>query len=243
MKKFQKYPSNYLKKSLIKIAYKIPTPILDKILLSFPFLYKSRLIQYETANGAIQNELLIKAINETKDLPGNIIECGSNRCGTTSILALHLKSKNIMKKIYALDSFSGFIPSEIQKERELGLTDFPENSYHYNTYDYVKKKIKKLKLSDIIILKKGYFQETLPTFNSNFCMAFIDCDLGESMNFAAENIWPRLVKNGILFFHDYGWKRYSNVKPTVDDFVKKYQNEIKWHKLLLKTMYCVKKLV
>ena len=51
-----------------------------------------------------------------------------------------------MKKIYALDSFSGFLPEEIRKERELGLTDYPEKSYHYNTYDYVQRKIKKLNL-------------------------------------------------------------------------------------------------
>jgi len=152
-----------------------------------------------------------------------------------------LKIKKIKKKIYALDSFGGFIPDEIRKERKLGFTVFPENSYHYNTFDYVKKKINKLKLSEYVELKKGYFQETLPTVNSDFCVAFIDCDLGESMNYSAEKIWPRLIKNGFLFFHDYGWKGYQNVKPTVDAFIKKHQNEIKWHKLE-NGMYCVKKL-
>jgi len=228
------------RKQILKIAFKVPFPIIDKILLSFPFLYKSSLVRYESGTPLPQIKLLINAINETKDLPGNIIECGSNRCGTTSILANYLKSKNIMKTIYALDSFSGFIPDEIQKERELGLTSFPEKSYHYNSYMYVKKKIKKLKLDDIVVLKKGYFHETLPNINSDYCLGFIDCDLGESMNYAAENIWPRLVKDGFLFFHDYGWKGYQNVKPVVDNFVKKHQNEIKWHKLV-NGMYYVKK--
>ena len=228
------------RKTLLKIAFKIPFPILDRILLSFPFLYKSDLVRYESGTPQQHIELLIHAINETKDLPGNIIECGSNRCGTTCILAKYLKSKNIMKKIYALDSFSGFIPEEIRKERDLGLTNFPENSYHYNSFSYVKRKIMKLKLSEIIVLKKGYFQQTLHTINSDFCMGFIDCDLGESLNYAAENIWPRLAKNGFLFFHDYGQNLYQNVKLTVDNFVKKHQNEIQLHEQL-NGMYYVKK--
>jgi len=82
----------------------------------------------------------------------------------------------------------------------------------------------------------------LPTINSDFCVAFIDCDLGESMNYAAEKIWPRLVKSGLLLFHDYNWEEYRNVKPTVDAFVKKHQNEIKWHKFDT-GMYCIKKSV
>ena len=228
------------RKHLIKIAFKIPFPIIDKILLSFPFLYKSSLVRYESGTPQQQIELLIQAINETKDLPGNIIECGSNRCGTTSILAKYIKSKKIMKKIYALDSFGGFIPEEIRKERELGFTNFGEKSYQYNKFEYVKKKIKKLKLSDNVILKKGYFQETLPGINSDFCMGFIDCDLGDSMNYSEEKIWPRIVNGEWLFFHDYGWEGYQNVKPTVDNFVNKHHNEIKWHKLL-NGMFYIKK--
>ena len=73
-----------------------------------------------------------------------------------------------------------------------------------------------------------------------FTLGFIDCDLGESMNYAAENIWPRIVNGGWLFFHDYGWEGYSNVKHTVDNFVNKHHDEIKWHKLL-KGMFYIKK--
>jgi len=71
-------------------------------------------------------------------------------------------------------------------------------------------------------------------------MGFIDCDLAESMNFAAESIWPRLTKKGMLFFHDYDWKDFKNVKPTVDNFVKKYQNEIEWEKEI-GNMFFIKK--
>ena len=141
MKSLKNYNAGFVRYYiLVKIALRLPPVITNKILLSFPNLYKSKLIRYESGTPQPQIDLLIQTIEKTKNLPGNIIECGSNRCGTTSILALHLKLNIIMKKIYALDSFSGFIPEEIQKERELGFTDFPEKSYHYNTFEYVKKK-------------------------------------------------------------------------------------------------------
>jgi len=81
------------KERLLKMAFKIPFPIIDFILLSFPFLYKTNFVRYETGTREQHIQLLIDAIHETKDLQGNIIECGSNRCGTTSILGLFLKSK------------------------------------------------------------------------------------------------------------------------------------------------------
>jgi hypothetical protein len=226
---------------LVPIALKIPSNFIDQMLLSFSFLYKTKLFRYESGIPQVNIDHLLQGIDEIKKLPGNIMECGSNRCGTTSILANYLKSKNIEKKVFALDTFGGFDPEEIRKERRLGLTDYPENSYHYNSFEYVEKKILKLKLNDTIILKKGLFQETLPTIDSDFCMGFIDCDLGESMKYVAETLWPKLVNNGILFFHDYNFDRYQNVKPTVDMFVSEHHNEIKSH-YELPGMYYVKKL-
>ncbi|MGI0011171.1 MAG: class I SAM-dependent methyltransferase, partial [Nitrosopumilaceae archaeon] len=72
----------------------------------------------------------------------------------------------------------------------------------------------------------GYFQETLRSIKSNFCLGFIDCDLGESAKFCAKEIWPRLVDGGLLFFHDYEHPHFKNMKPVVDAFVKKYEQQI-----------------
>lgn len=228
------------KKTIVNIASKIPSPILDKILLSFPFLYKTNFVNYEAGTNFNQIKELIDAIDNTSQLNGNIIECGSNRCGTSSILAKYLKNQIISKKIYALDSFSGFDPEELKKERSDKFTDMPTNAYHYNSFEYVKKKIKKLGLVDKLIPIKGYFQETLPKIDSNFCLAFIDCDLGESIKFTSENIWPKLSSGGIMLFHDYDHPRFQNVKPFVDRFVDLYKNEIKHHKMIHGMYYVLK---
>jgi len=228
------------KRKLISIAGKIPNPILDTILITFPFLYKTKFVNFEAGTNEKQIGDLLKSIKDTTMLEGDIIECGSNRCGTSTILALYLKSNKINKKIFALDSFSGFDPEELKNERDASLTDMPMNAYNYNSYQYVIKKIKKLGITDILIPIKGFFQETLPKIDSKFCLAFIDCDLGESIKFTAENIWPELSSKGIMLFHDYDHPRFQNVKPFVDRFVDSHKDEIKHHKMVHGMYYVLK---
>lgn len=219
----------------------IPADLLNKFLLTFPSLYKTKFINFESSLNEDGINDLLEGIDLVKDLPGNIIECGCARCGTSIILAQFLSSKKIMKKIYALDSFSGFDPQELEKEKQLGFTNEPSHAFTYSSYKYVKQKIHKLKLSNSIFPVSGYFQQTLQKIDSDFCMGFIDCDLSESLTYAAKNIWPRLVNNGLLFFDDYDLEGFQGVKPAVDKFVEKHRSEIKRFGFS-RRLYCIQKI-
>jgi len=105
----------------------------------------------------------------------------------------------------------------------------------------VVEKIKKLGLAETLIPISGYFQQTLPKIDSIFCMGFIDCDLSDSVIFAAETIWPRLVNGGLLFFDDYAFENYKGIKLAVDKFVKNHHFRIKDHGMA-KRLYYVKKM-
>jgi len=224
----------------VKIAKSIPPRILNCLLLLFPFLYETRFINFESYSDDNGLKELLKGLEDTKKIPGNIIECGCARCGTSVILARYLKANNIKKKVYSLDSFEGFDPKELKKEKKDGFTKADSNAFSYNSYEYVIKKIRKLGVSDILFPIKGFFQQTLPKVNSDFCMGFIDCDLSESITYTAETVWSRLSNNGFLFFDDYGFENFQGVKPAVDEFIKKHQNEIAHHGLL-KRLYYVEK--
>ncbi len=224
----------------IKIAQKIPLQFLNNLLLSLPFLYKTKFINYESYLDEYSIKELLDCINKLKDLPGNIIECGCARYGTTSILGNYLKLNGIEKKIFALDSFTGFDPKELLRERQLGLTNFSSKFFTYSSYEYVVKKIQKLELSAQITPIGGFFKDTLPNLDSKFCMGFIDCDLRESTTFVTEKIWPQLTSGGQLFFDDYYDEEIKGVKLAVDDFVKNHHNEIEEHGIQ-KRLYHIKK--
>lgn len=225
-----------------KIRYIIPPSILNDLLLRFPFLYRTKLVYYETnlkANHGI-DELLMQ-LERVLDIDGNIIECGSSLCGTSIIMANYINSKQVNKIIYACDSFEGFDLVELNKEKQAELTKASDNAFTVTSYEYVKRKIKKLEVEDVVVPIKGFFQETLPHIKSNFCFAFIDCDLKESTVYCAETIWPNLISNGRLVFDDYGNEEFRGARLGIETFVNKYKNEISNYGLMNRLYYVCKK--
>jgi O-methyltransferase len=212
----------------------LPMSTLNNILLRFPFIYRMNFVKYESGlrtNHGLDDIML--QLKNARNIEGDIIECGCDRCGTSVIMAKYLKSTCVNKRIYALDVFGhGFEPKELEEERSLGLTQATTKTFRYNSLDYVKSKIRTLGFGQSIIPIKGLFKDTLPHIESRFCLCLIDCDLSKSMLYCAETIWPRLSKKGIMLFDDYGSTEYKGVKIAVDTFLEKYRDEISSHGLL-----------
>ena len=218
----------------------IPAKVLNNILLAFPSLYRTRIVNYETNIAAPGLDDLLSELDVVLELPGNIIECGSSRCGASIIMANYCQMRGVPKTIYACDSFQGFDPEELRREREAGLTKTPETAFTSTSYDYVTRKIKQLRVDDIVRPIKGYFTMTLPHINSNFCFALVDCDLANSMLYCAETIWPNLVSKGRLLFDDYLEEEFRGARFGIEQFLEKYKNEIEEHGLR-QHLYVVKK--
>jgi len=215
----------------------IPESILNNILLTFPFLYKTKFVHYES-HLAFDNKIerFLEEFDKVSDIEGDIIECGSARCGTSVIMANYIRKKGINKKIYAYDSFQGFD----KEEHKSDLTTSSSDAFTTLSYEYVTKKINKLGFSDIVIPVKGFFEETLPKLQSKFCFALIDCDLEKSLIFSAEHVWRHLSKNGIILFDDYTSELYPSAHKGIEFFVNKFKNEIIDHGLK-NGLYIVKK--
>jgi hypothetical protein len=225
-------------KLIIKQA--IPLDILNRILLALPFLYRTKLVNYETNIDTDGIDDILSQLDYVLQLEGNIIEFGSSRCGASIIMANYIRSKGIPKKIYACDSFEGFEPDELMREKASGLTTATEKSFTSTSYEYVRLKIERLKLGDVIVPVKGFFQDTLPDIHSKFCFALVDCDLRDSLVYCAEALWPSLEKGARILFDDYTDKNFKGARLGIDHFVNKYEKEIEEHGLL-KRMYMVKK--
>jgi hypothetical protein len=173
-------------------------------------------------------------------LEGNIIECGSARCGASIIMAYHLRARGCTKSVYACDSFEGFDHAELRRERASGLTTASEKSFTSTSYRYVQTKLAKLGVNGVVLPVKGFFQTTLPCISSEFCCALVDCDFRDSVIYCAETIWPHLVSGGRILFDDYTSEDFRGARLGIDDFIEKYENEIEEHGLL-NHLYLVKK--
>ena len=96
-----------------------------------------------------------------------------------------------------------------------------KNHYIFSDIDYVKKKIKILKLKNTKVIKT-FFPENL---SSNFKkrkikMCHIDVNTTKATKLAFEYVKKRIIKNGIIVFDDYGIYSVDSVKNYVD-YIKK----------------------
>ncbi|MBZ0168814.1 MAG: TylF/MycF family methyltransferase [Kofleriaceae bacterium] len=155
-----------------------------------------------------------------KGLPGNVIECGVYRGGTTVLMALYLKNTRIAKKIYALDSFSSFPADEVNEEIRRGLVpDQGRAAFTSTSSDYVQRKVDRLGLHDMIEIVPGYFEDTLDTIKDTFCLALIDCDLEKSAELCLTMLWDRMVKGGSIVVDDYTNPGYPGARIASDRFL------------------------
>ncbi len=158
------------------------------------------------------------------------------------MIARQLNALEVLKKIYALDSFEGFSPGELELERSRGLTSASNDAVTSTNFNYVTAKLGKLDYEDIIIPVQGFFENTLLSVvhESEFAFALIDCDLQESMSYCAETLWPNIVPGGVVAFDDYSSDEFRGARLAVDAFVQANMSDISGHGMLNR-LYYVKK--
>jgi hypothetical protein len=222
----------------------VPRPVVNSVLLRFPQLYETRLIAYESHLTEVGLSELKGQLELVRNVPGDILECGSAHCGTSIVMARHLASRGIGKLILACDSFEGFDRAELARERDDGLVrqDISCNSFTSTSYAYVQRKLTVLGLGRAVIPIKGYFKDSLPKLHGPFALALIDCDLRDSLLFAAEDTWTKLSPGGRLVFDDYtNTGGAGGAKLGVDLFIQGHHDEIADQGLLERLYFAVKR--
>jgi len=151
-------------------------------------------------------------------------------------MANYLRSRNVRKTIYACDTFDGFSPEELERERRLGRTDASQNAFASpGQYEYVEEKLFRLGVDDQVVPVKGLFQDTFPRslgMWGKLSFVFVDCDLEESMLYCARTLWPLLVPGGVMAFDDYTSEQFKGPRIAIDKFVAEAPMGLGPHKLM-----------
>jgi O-methyltransferase len=128
------------------------------------------------------------------------------------------------------------------KERDAGHTHATDSAFTSTSLDYVREKLGRLRVIDDVRLVQGYFEETLPGLSGPVSFSLIDCDLKDSMRFAAEHVWRRMVPGGRMVLDDYGCDDFAGARLAVDEFVRDHIDEIEEHGFLNR-LYFIRKRV
>jgi len=164
------------------------------------------------------------------DIPGDFVECGVWRGGSTMLIAYTLLELNISnRKIYLYDTFEGMAkPTEL----DCGLSDEKiraldnwkkEQKKDYNNWCYASLSEVKNNLAltkypkNNLIFVKGKVEETIPaTMPSKISILRLDTDWYESTKHELIHLYPLLSKNGVLIIDDYG--SWAGSKRAVDEY-------------------------
>gem|GEM_PF-872408 len=224
----------------VALKHALPTPVLNRILLTAPRLYALPAVNFETNLDAAGVQELRGALRATAELAGDVVECGTSRGGSAVLMARELQALGSRRRVFACDSFEGFDRHELLAERSSGGTTAPDGAFTSTSLDYLRRKLRALGLEDVVTPVPGYFDASLPALEGPFSVAFVDCDLRASMTFCAETLWPRLLSGGRLLFDDYDNAQFPSATQAIEEFAERHAGEIAEHGLLRK-LYSVTK--
>ena len=155
-------------------------------------------------------ELAVKEMRK-KNVPGNVAEVGVFR----GEFAQYINEAFPEKKLYLFDTFDGFDAKEAMKEMDNGhATQAFVEAYKQTSVGAVLQKMKHL---DKVVIKQGFFPQSLEGLEDDFSFVSIDCDFEDSIYECLKYFYPRLNQGGYLFVHDYN-SDLRGVERAVDRY-------------------------
>jgi len=164
-----------------------------------------------------------------QDIPGDIVECGVWRGGSSMMAALTLRhfGDRQERRIYLYDTYTGMSePTDEDfkfgepKAREKWERTRNEEGSDWNlaTIDEVRLNMKSTLLDpERLVLVKGKVEDTVPaTLPGEIAMLRLDTDFYASTKHELEHLYPLLRTNGVLIVDDYG--TWSGSKQAVDEY-------------------------
>jgi len=157
-------------------------------------------------------------------LDGDYVECGVNYGFMSSAIMYHLDWDRTGKMFYLLDTFKGldsrFVSNE---EKQIGALNTSQQrlkaSFYVSGVDGVRRNFSEWQHVRII---EGAIPETLEQIESKqIAFAHIDMNNSPPEVAAAEFIWPRLVRGGMILLDDYAFYGYRLQKLGIDEFARR----------------------
>lgn len=175
-----------------------------------PYLFTTR---QETGDTLARVELFQKIC----DIPGYIVECGSNTGNHLMLFALLstvYEPYAINRKIISFDTFEGFRNINLEVDGQLSERDFTNANFDLlekcvNIYDMNRH----LSHMNKISLVKGNAVETIPEWKRQnkevvISLLYLDFDIFEPTLVALENLFELIPKGGIVAFDQFSYENF-----------------------------------
>ena len=164
------------------------------------------------------------------DIPGDFIECGVWRGGSSMAAALALKELgDESRELWLYDTYEGMsAPTEEDVDIAGQTADrkFTERQLTEDSSEWCRSPIDDVRHNlhstgypaDKVHFIKGKVQDTIPGQMPAGSVAILrlDTDWYESTRHEMQHLYPVLVKNGVLILDDYGY--WQGARKAVDEY-------------------------
>ncbi len=158
-----------------------------------------------TSSGGANAKILFDILDQTANLDGDVAECGVWRGRTLIAMGIYLRQSRSQKTIWGFDSFEGF-------------HDGLAHTFRDGSMEVVNEKTAIFRLTNVRVVR-GYFPESFrAAAQLKFSFVHVDCDLYESYRDCLEFFFPRMVRNGVILFDEYGDPEWPGANRAVDEF-------------------------
>jgi len=183
-------------------------------------------------SGGSNINIIFQLLDLTKNVEGEVAECGVFQGHSLLPIALYLRQENSSKKSFGFDSFEGF-NKEVQIDLDIGGERSSEKKiggFSNTSFNYVENLIRGFKLTDKVVLLQGNFEDSLSCVkDKNFSFVHLDCDLYSSYKTCLEFFYPRISKGGKILIDEYSDPSWPGCNKAVDEFIQ--NNFIKLSKI------------
>lgn len=173
---------------------------------------------------AVRFHYFTDVFRQIADLDGDVVECGVGWGRSLLYLSLLTRIENKGRKVWGFDSFEGF-PDPSEHDRS---PRSPAKGEWKTDLLSVQKLLTASGLDEVFVrsqvtLIKGFFEESLPRFTgARIALLHADADLYESYKTIYDQLFDRVVPNGVIMFDEYRntfeQLKWPGASKAIDEF-------------------------
>ncbi|MEK7658893.1 MAG: TylF/MycF/NovP-related O-methyltransferase [Patescibacteria group bacterium] len=193
---------------------------------------------YKLSHVGVRYFYMQRLFDRASGLKGDIVECGVGNMHTFNALATFLRDADLPKKLWGFDSFEGFPYPSLYDQSPRNAK---KGELKYIEAEDVAKILvvlgfKNYWIDSHIKIIKGFFQDTLPSCGiSEISFLHLDVDLYNSYKICLEQLFPKVVKGGVVLFDEYdnGNENYKfpGAKKAIDEYFRDTKYKLSRDKL------------
>ncbi len=147
--------------------------------------------------------------------PGAVVEAGCWKGASAAKLSLACAKTG--RPLHLFDSFEGLPENEeVHGKNTEGKEMLFEGGAFAGSMETVNSTISRFGEPSVCHYHKGWFSKTMPNFREPVAVAYVDVDLASSTADCLTNLYPLLVRGGVIFSQD------GHV-PLVLDYLRQFQ--------------------